>query len=73
MPGWGESDPATVDRLDHVDAAIRFLDALDIPRATFVGNSMGGQTSLPSTRTLDHPPGDHGAAGRSHAHPVRRR
>ncbi|MEU6416824.1 alpha/beta fold hydrolase [Streptomyces spiralis] len=46
MPGWGESDQATVDRLDHVDAAIQFLDALDIPRAAFVGNSMGGQTSL---------------------------
>jgi 2-hydroxy-6-oxonona-2,4-dienedioate hydrolase len=46
MPGWGESDPATVEQLDHVDAAIQFLDALDIPRAAFVGNSMGGQTSL---------------------------
>ncbi|MEU9024090.1 alpha/beta hydrolase [Actinomadura sp. NPDC048394] len=46
MPGWGESDAATVDRLDHVDAAIQFLDALGIGRAAFVGNSMGGQTSL---------------------------
>ncbi|MGW4412509.1 alpha/beta fold hydrolase [Nonomuraea sp. NPDC004702] len=46
MPGWGESDPATVDRLDHVEAAIQFLDALGIERAAFVGNSMGGQTSL---------------------------
>ncbi|MFE2936290.1 alpha/beta fold hydrolase [Streptomyces sp. NPDC059278] len=46
MPGWGESDPATVDRLDHVATAIRFLDALSIEKAAFVGNSMGGQTSL---------------------------
>ncbi|MFE5531131.1 alpha/beta fold hydrolase [Embleya sp. NPDC056538] len=46
MPGWGESDPATVDRLDHVEAAIQFLDALGIDKAAFVGNSMGGQTSL---------------------------
>src|SRR5690606_19526562 len=46
MPGWGGSDPATVDRLDHVDAAVQFLDALGIDRAAFVGNSMGGQTSL---------------------------
>ncbi|RSN71316.1 alpha/beta fold hydrolase [Actinomadura sp. WAC 06369] len=46
MPGWGDSDPATVDRLDHVDAAIQFLDALGIGKAAFVGNSMGGQTAL---------------------------
>ncbi|TDD36000.1 alpha/beta fold hydrolase [Actinomadura sp. KC06] len=46
MPGWGGSDAATVDRLDHVEAAIQFLDALGIDRAAFVGNSMGGQTSI---------------------------
>ncbi|RFS84254.1 alpha/beta fold hydrolase [Actinomadura spongiicola] len=46
MPGWGGSDAATVDRLDHVDAAIQFLDALGIEKAAFVGNSMGGQTSI---------------------------
>ncbi|MGW2595074.1 alpha/beta fold hydrolase [Streptomyces sp. NPDC001515] len=46
MPGWGESDAATVDRLDHVDAAIQFMDTLGIDKAAFVGNSMGGQTSL---------------------------
>jgi hypothetical protein len=28
MPGWGESDAATVDQLDHVEAAIQFMDAL---------------------------------------------
>ena len=46
MPGWGQSDPATVEQLDHVDAAIQFMDALGIERAAFIGNSMGGQTSL---------------------------
>ncbi|KVG64035.1 alpha/beta fold hydrolase [Burkholderia pseudomultivorans] len=46
MPGWGQSDAATVEQLDHVDAAIQFMDALGIDKAAFVGNSMGGQTSL---------------------------
>ena len=46
MPGWGDSDPVTVDTIDHVGAAVQFLDALGIERAAFVGNSMGGQTSI---------------------------
>lgn len=46
MPGWGDSDAVTVDRLDHVEAAVQFLDTLGIEKAAFVGNSMGGQTSL---------------------------
>jgi len=46
MPGWGESDAVTVDQLDHVEASIQFLDAVGIDRAAFVGNSMGGQTSI---------------------------
>lgn len=46
MPGWGLSDACTVNRLDHVDAVIQFMDALGIEKAAFVGNSMGGQTSL---------------------------
>ncbi|MEU6160612.1 alpha/beta hydrolase [Streptomyces sp. NPDC047130] len=46
MPGWGGSSAATVDRLDHVEAAVQFLDALGIEKAAFVGNSMGGQTSI---------------------------
>lgn len=46
MPGWGESDPVTVDTIDHVAAALAFMDALGIERAAFVGNSMGGQTSI---------------------------
>lgn len=46
MPGWGESDAATVDQLDHVEAALQFLDTLGIEKAAFVGNSMGGATSM---------------------------
>lgn len=46
MPGWGLSDACTVERLDHVEAAIQFMDALGIEKAAFVGNSMGGQTAL---------------------------
>lgn len=53
MPGWGESEAATVDQLDHVDAAIGFMDALGIEKAAFVGNSMGGQTSI--RLALTHP------------------
>ena len=46
MPGWGGSDAVTVDRLDHVDTALQFMDALGIDKAAFVGNSMGGATSM---------------------------
>ena len=53
MPGWGDSDAATVDRLDHVEAAVQFLDALGVERAAFVGNSMGGQTAI--RLAIEHP------------------
>lgn len=53
MPGWGDSDAVTVDRLDHVEAARQFMDALGIEKAAFVGNSMGGQTSL--RLAVEHP------------------
>lgn len=46
MPGWGQSDPVSYEERDHVRAAIDFLDALGIERAAFIGNSMGGATSL---------------------------
>lgn len=46
MPGWGGSDAVTIDRLDHTEAAVQFLDALGIERAAFVGNSMGGHTAV---------------------------
>lgn len=46
MPGWGHSDTVTYEERDHVKAAIDFLDALGIERAAFIGNSMGGATTL---------------------------
>lgn len=46
MPGWGRSDTVTREKRDHVTAALHFLDALGIEKAAFVGNSMGGATSI---------------------------
>lgn len=46
MPGWGQSDPVTYEDRDHVAAAVDFLDAIGVEKAAFIGNSMGGATSL---------------------------
>lgn len=46
MPGWGASDPCPVERLDHVDTALQFMDALGLDKAAFIGNSMGGITAV---------------------------
>ena len=46
MPGWGDSSAVVGDELDHAAAALEFLDALGIEKAAFVGNSMGGHTTL---------------------------
>lgn len=46
MPGWGASNPVATDELDHVASALEFLDAMGIEKAAFVGNSMGGHTSI---------------------------
>ena len=46
MPGWGRSDAVTRDEMDHAKAAVELLDALGVERAAFVGNSMGGITTL---------------------------
>ncbi|MEV6162318.1 alpha/beta hydrolase [Streptomyces sp. NPDC052052] len=46
MPGWGDSDAqATVD-MDHDGTLVEFLDALGLPQAALVGNSMGAHTAI---------------------------
>lgn len=46
MPGWGKSDPVSYEDRDHVTTAIEVLDALGLEKAAFIGNSMGGATSI---------------------------
>lgn len=46
MPGWGESDPCPWQHRDHSSAVAELLDALAVERATLIGNSMGGGTSI---------------------------
>jgi 2-hydroxy-6-oxonona-2,4-dienedioate hydrolase len=46
MPGWGASDPCTIDQMDHVAATLQFMDALNIEHAAIVGNSMGGVNAI---------------------------
>jgi 2-hydroxy-6-oxonona-2,4-dienedioate hydrolase len=53
MPGWGKSDAVTLEERDHVEAALQILDALGIEKAAFIGNSMGGMTSI--RFAMEHP------------------
>ncbi|GAA4477776.1 alpha/beta fold hydrolase [Enteractinococcus fodinae] len=46
LPGWGDSDPASPDKANHVEAVLQFMDALQINQAALVGNSMGAMTAL---------------------------
>lgn len=46
MPGWGESDPVTWQERDHSTALLDLMDALEVEKATIIGNSMGGGTTL---------------------------
>ena len=46
MPGWGRSRAVTREESDHARAAVDLLDALGVARAAFIGNSMGGITTL---------------------------
>jgi len=50
MPGWGDSDTPDDDADESgfylADIMVQFLDALGISKAAFVGNSLGGLTSV---------------------------
>jgi len=46
LPGWGDSDEVDFATYNPVEAVVEFLDAVGVERAAFVGNSMGGHTSL---------------------------
>ncbi|WP_300678293.1 alpha/beta hydrolase [Nocardioides sp.] len=46
LPGWGDSDAVDFATYNPIDAVCELLDALGIEKAAFVGNSMGGHTSL---------------------------
>ena len=53
LPGWGGSDPVDFTTYDPTKALVEFLDALGIEKAAFVGNSMGGHTSI--RMAIEHP------------------
>lgn len=53
FPGWGQSDEVDFATFDHVQAILQLMDALGIDKAAFVGNSMGGHTSL--RIAVEHP------------------
>ncbi|MFF4833128.1 alpha/beta fold hydrolase [Streptomyces sp. NPDC001315] len=46
MPGWGDSDAQATTDMDHDKTLVEFLDALGLPKAALVGNSMGGHTAV---------------------------
>jgi 2-hydroxy-6-oxonona-2,4-dienedioate hydrolase len=47
MPGWGESTPQDLESgRDPGRAMLQLMDTMDIEKATFVGNSMGGGITL---------------------------
>ncbi|MEU9246022.1 alpha/beta hydrolase [Streptomyces sp. NPDC048385] len=46
MPGWGDSDAQATRGMDHDATLVEFLDALGLPTAALVGNSMGAHTAI---------------------------
>lgn len=46
MPGWGESDTVRPEDRNHVQTALELMDELGLEKAAFVGNSMGGATTI---------------------------
>lgn len=53
LPGWGASSEVDFQHYDPTKAVCQLLDALHIDTAAFVGNSMGGHTSL--RMATEHP------------------
>jgi 2-hydroxy-6-oxonona-2,4-dienedioate hydrolase len=53
MPGWGDSAPVAPEDRNHVRTALEFMDELGIEKAAFVGNSMGGATTI--RFAVEHP------------------
>ena len=52
LPGWGKSEPRAkgVELLSwYTEKLITFMDQLDIPKASFIGNSLGGSIALKLT------------------------
>ena len=46
MPGWGDSDVVTWQERDHPGAVADLMDVLGIEKATLIGNSMGGGSTV---------------------------
>lgn len=46
LPGWGGSSEVDFATYEPLDAIEQFLDAVAVEKAAFVGNSMGGHTSI---------------------------
>lgn len=46
LPGWGGSSEVDFTTYEPLDALCQLLDVLEIGSAAFVGNSMGGHTSI---------------------------
>lgn len=46
MPGWGESDPVSWQDRDHPTNLAHLMDELGLARASLIGNSMGGGTTI---------------------------
>jgi 2-hydroxy-6-oxonona-2,4-dienedioate hydrolase len=46
MPGWGESDPVKWQDRNHPPVVAELMDEMGIDKATLIGNSMGGGTTI---------------------------
>lgn len=46
MPGWGKSFPVSLEERKHAETALEIMDILGLEKAAFIGNSMGGATSI---------------------------